>query len=69
MEIVRPVIIASPISGQPVSPRISERRYGQHIYREAVWTDPASGAFIRKGIVQVLDATTGKDVTNEVVNA
>lgn len=69
MEIVRPVIIASPISGQPVSPRISERRYGNNIYREAVWTDPASGAFIRKGIVQVIDAETGRDITNEVVNA
>lgn len=69
MEIVRPVIIASPISGQPVVPRISERRYGPHIYREAVWTDPASGAFIRKGVVQILDATTGEDVTHKVVSA
>jgi hypothetical protein len=69
MEIVRPVIIASPISGQPVAPRVTERRYGQHIYREAVWTDPASGAFIRKGVVQIIDAVTGKDVTHEVANA
>lgn len=69
MEIVRPVIITSPISGQPTAPRISERRYGQHIYREAVWIDPSSGAFIRKGIVQILDVETGADVTQQVVSS
>ena len=67
MDIVRAVKIMSPISGQPVVPRITERRYGQHIYREAVWTDPSSGAFIRKGIVQILDADSREDVTHQVV--
>ena len=68
MDIVRAVKIVSPISGQPVVPRISERRYGNHIYHEAVWNDPASGTFIRKGVVKVVDATTGEDVTNQVVH-
>lgn len=67
MDIVRATKIVSPISGQPVTPRITERRYGNHIYREAVWTDPASGTFIRKGIVQILDAESREDVTHQVV--
>ena len=66
MDIVRATKIVSPISGQPVVPRMSERRYGDHIYHEAVWIDPASGAFIRKGIVKIVDAATGEDVTNKV---
>lgn len=66
MDIVRATKIVSPISGQPVTPRITDRRFGQHIYREAVWIDPASGTFIRKGVVQVLDVETGEDVTNKL---
>ena len=69
MDIVRPTKIASPISGQPVVPKLTERRYGQHIYHEAVWIDPASGAFIRKGIVKIVDAETGADVTAEVARS
>lgn len=69
MDIVRPAKIASPISGQPVVPRVTERRYGQHIYHEAVWTDPASGAFIRKGVVKIVDAETGEDVTSQVARS
>lgn len=68
MDIVRAVKIASPISGQPVVPRITERRYGDNIYTEAVWTDPSSGAFIRKGVVKITNAATGEDVTHQVVS-
>jgi hypothetical protein len=53
MDIVKPVKITSPISGQPVEPRIVTRIYGDKIYTEAHWIDPASGAFIRKGIVKI----------------
>jgi hypothetical protein len=67
MDIVRPVKIVSPISGQPVSPRIVERQYGDKIYVEAVWDDPASGSFIRKGVVRILDAFTKEDITNKCV--
>lgn len=66
MDIVRLTKIVSPISGQPVQPRLTERRYGNHIYHEAVWIDPASGTFIRKGIVKIVDADTGDDVTSQV---
>jgi hypothetical protein len=65
MDIVRPIKIASPISGQPVTPRLTETQRGDKIYVEAVWVDPASGAFIRKGIVRILDAATKEDITNQ----
>ena len=65
MDIVRPIRITSPISGRPVEPKIVERHYGDKIYVEAVWNDPASGAFIRKGMVKVLDATTREDITSQ----
>jgi hypothetical protein len=65
MDIVRPIRITSPISGQPVEPKIQERQYGDKIYVEAYWNDPASGAFIRKGMVKVLDAKTREDITSQ----
>lgn len=67
MDIVRPIKIVSPISGQPVSPRIIQRQNGDKIYEEAVWDDPASGTFIRKGLVRILDAKTREDITHKCV--
>jgi hypothetical protein len=65
MDIVRAIKVPSPISGQMVEPRLTERQYGDKIYVEAVWVDPASGAFIRKGVVRILDATSREDITNQ----
>lgn len=65
MDIVRPIKIASPISGQPTEPKIVERGYGDKIYVEAHWYDPASGALIRKGMVKILDAKTREDITSQ----
>lgn len=65
MDIVRPIKITSPISGQSCEPKIVERHYGDKIYVEAAWYDPASGAFIRKGMVKVLDAKTREDITSQ----
>lgn len=55
MEFVRPVKITSPISGQPVSPKIVERIYAGKVYKECHWIDPASGTFIRKGVLSIED--------------
>lgn len=60
MEFVRPVQITSPISGQPVQPKIVERIYQGKIYKECHWIDPASGTFIRKGLVSVEDISTSE---------
>jgi hypothetical protein len=53
MNRVEPRIITSPISGQPSVPRIIETKVGKTIVKEAHWFDPASGVFIRKGIVDI----------------
>ncbi|NBO99096.1 MAG: hypothetical protein EBU90_03080 [Proteobacteria bacterium] len=60
MEFVRPVQITSPISGQPVAPKIVERVYGGKLYKECHWIDPASGTFIRKGLLSVEDLPSEK---------
>ena len=65
MDIVRPIRIPSPISGEMSQPKISERQYGDKIYVEAVWIDPKSGVFIRKGTVKILDAATRQDITHQ----
>lgn len=55
MDIIQPKIITSPISGQPSKPVLKTYiREGKEIV-EAEYYDPASGAFIRKGIVSVRD--------------
>jgi hypothetical protein len=55
MDFITPKIIVSPISGQPVKPVLKTYiREGKEIV-EAEYIDPASGTFIRKGIVSVKD--------------
>lgn len=56
MDIIDPRPIISPISGQLVKPVLKTYiREGKEIV-EAEYIDPASGTFIRKGIVSVKDA-------------
>jgi hypothetical protein len=50
---VRPVVITSPISGNPVTPRIITYQRGNETVTEAHWIDPNSGTFIRKGVVSI----------------
>lgn len=53
MDMISPKQIVSPISGEPVKPHLRTYiRAGNEIV-EAEYIDPASGAFIRKGIVSV----------------
>ena len=60
MDLVRPIKITSPISGQPVAPKIVERVVGNKLYKECHWIDPASGTFIRKGVLSVEDLPQDK---------
>jgi hypothetical protein len=55
MDYIQPKIIQSPISGEPVKPRLRTYIRNQQEIVEAEYIDPASGAFIRKGIVSVTD--------------
>lgn len=50
---VKPVVITSPISGNPVRPQLKTFTRGNQKITEAHWIDPNSGTFIRKGIVSV----------------
>jgi len=60
MNFIQPKPIVSPISGEPVKPRLRTYiREGKEIV-EAEYIDPASGAFIRKGIVSVRDIAPKK---------
>ena len=52
---IQPKIIQSPISGEPVKPTLKTYINGKQEITEAIYTDPASGVFIRKGIVSVKD--------------
>jgi hypothetical protein len=55
MDIIQPKIITSPISGQPSRPVLKKYiREGKEVI-EAEYYDPASGEFIRKGVVSVKD--------------
>jgi hypothetical protein len=55
MNKVEPRIITSPISGQPSVPKIIETKVGNKMVKEAHWFDPASGTFIRKGVISITD--------------
>lgn len=61
MDMIEPKPIVSPISGEPVKPRLRTYvREGKEIV-EAEYFDPASGTFIRKGIVSVKDVVKKKN--------
>lgn len=53
MDFISPKPIVSPISGETVKPRLKTYIRGNQEIVEAEYIDPASGAFIRKGIVSV----------------
>jgi hypothetical protein len=55
MDFILPKIIQSPISGEPVKPRLRTYIRNQQEIVEAEYIDPASGSFIRKGIVSITD--------------
>lgn len=55
MDLIQPKIIKSPISGQPIKPRLKTYVRGDKEITEAEYIDPASGAFVRKGVISVKD--------------
>jgi len=55
MDLIQPKIIQSPISGEPMKPRLKTYIRGNQEIVEAEYIDPASGQFVRKGIVSVKD--------------
>ena len=55
MDLIQPKIIQSPISGQPIKPRLKTYIRGDKEIVEAEYIDPASGSFVRKGVVSIKD--------------
>jgi hypothetical protein len=60
MDFISPRPIASPISGQPVRPILKTYIKGNKEITEAHYIDPASGSFIRKGLISVKDINTSE---------
>ena len=67
-QFVRPVNIPSPISGQPVAPRLIENDFHDKVVVEAHWIDPQSGAFIRKGIVEIREKVSDDFPSPEAID-
>ena len=67
-QFVRPVNIPSPISGQPVAPRLIENDFPDKVVVEAHWIDPQSGAFIRKGIVEIKEKVSDDFPSPEAID-
>lgn len=64
MNTVRPINIASPVTGSLCKPKIIKTERQGKLYTEAHWYCPDSGQFIRKGLISVVDVKTGGDITN-----
>jgi hypothetical protein len=55
MDIIQPKVMQSPISGEPMRPTIRTYINGNQEITEAIYTDPASGIFVHKGVISVKD--------------
>jgi hypothetical protein len=55
MDLIQPKIIQSPISGEPIRPTFRTYIRGNQEITEAIYTDPASGTFVHKGVVSIKD--------------
>jgi hypothetical protein len=55
MDTIQPKVIASPVSGEPIRPRLKTYIRDNQEIVEAEYICPASGKFIRKGVVSVRD--------------
>lgn len=55
MDMIQPKIIQSPISGEPIRPTLRSYIKGNQEITEAIYTDPASGQFVHKGVVSIKD--------------
>jgi hypothetical protein len=55
MDFIQPKIIQSPISGEPIRPTLRTYISNNKEITEAIYTDPASGQFVHKGVVSIKD--------------
>jgi hypothetical protein len=57
---IEPKNILSPYTGNSVFPKISTYTHDGKTYEQAVYTDPITGHFVKKGLVSIKDAKTGE---------
>jgi hypothetical protein len=50
---VEPKVIHSPFSGYPIRPRIQERVQNGYLVKEAIYIEPSTGEFFRKGVISM----------------
>lgn len=57
---IEPTKIISPYSGQAVFPVINSFTQDGKTYEQAVYNDPITGSFVKRGLVSIKDAKTGE---------
>lgn len=69
---IEPNKIISPFSGQACYPQINTFTQDGKTYEQAVYNDPITGAFVKRGMVSIKDAKTGEllqDLKNNQLNS
>jgi hypothetical protein len=69
---LEPKKIRSPYSGETVMPQITNHTTDGKTYEQISYSDPVTGNLIKKGLVSIKDAATGKviqDYTTGNINS
>jgi len=69
---LEPTKIRSPYTGETVLPKITSHTTDGKTYEQVSYSDPVTGNLIKKGIVSIKDARTGKilqDYNTELINS
>ena len=68
---LEPTKIRSPYTGETVMPKITSHTTDGKTYEQVSYNDPVTGSLIKKGMVSIKDAKTGKvlqDYTTQNTN-
>lgn len=60
MQFLEPVKIRSPYTGETVMPNINKYDHEGKTYQQVSYSDPITGNLIKRGMVSISDAKTGK---------
>lgn len=59
-DFINPDQIRSPYTGETTRPTYNSYNQNGKTYEQAVFTDPVTGHFIKKGLVSIKDTATGE---------
>lgn len=57
---IEPKTIQSPYTGNSITPKINSFTQGGKTYEQAIYNDPITGHFVKRGLVSIKDAKTGE---------